>query len=69
MDKPLFIDQGLEWFKDQEVEVTILDMMCELGWERTRAKFVLKILFKKGLIYKTQQGNNRTPTLWAVTQS
>jgi len=69
MDEPLFIDQGLEWFKDQEVEVTILDMMCELGWERPRAKFVLKILAKKGLIYKTQQGNNCTPTLWTVTQS
>ena len=65
----MFIDQGLEWFKEQEVEVTILDMMCELEWDRSRAKFVLKILSRKGLIYKSKQGNNCTPTLWKLTQS
>lgn len=63
-----FIDQALEWFKEQEVEVTILDLMCELEWERHRAKGVLRILSRKGLICCDKQGDNNNPTLWRLAK-
>lgn len=66
MKESTYLHQALMWFEDQYVDVTILDMMCEMGWERHRAKGVLKSLEKKGLIRRSVSGNNCTPTLWVV---
>jgi hypothetical protein len=66
MDSPRFIDQALEWFKKQEVDTTVVDLMYELEWPLHRARGVLRILERKGLIKKVSQGDHNNPTLWAV---
>jgi Mn-dependent DtxR family transcriptional regulator len=60
------IDQAMEWFAEQEVDVTIVDLMQEMDWSRPRAKGVLRILARKGLIKKTVQGDINNPTLWTL---